>query len=98
MKKKTIGILATSVAVCALCVMTDGSAFAGGGGHGGGGVEAFGFFQSHALADSRHRSSHVLVFRFAAAGRSTSGRSNSCDTMTTQDSASMIGHRLGIGK
>jgi hypothetical protein len=40
MKKKTIGILAASVAVCALCVMTDGSAFAhggGGGGHGGGG-------------------------------------------------------------
>jgi len=34
--KKTIGILAMSVAVSALCVMTDVSAFAhgGGGGHG----------------------------------------------------------------
>jgi LTXXQ motif family protein len=42
MKKKTIGILATSVAVCALCIVTDASAIArggggGGGGHGGGG-------------------------------------------------------------
>jgi hypothetical protein len=37
MKKKTIGILATSVAVCALCVVTDASAIAKGGGGGGGG-------------------------------------------------------------
>src|SRR6516225_146748 len=40
MNKKTIGILATSVAVCALCIVTDASAIAkggGGGGHGGGG-------------------------------------------------------------
>jgi hypothetical protein len=42
MKKRTIGILATSVAVSALCVVTDVSAIAGhggggGGGHGGGG-------------------------------------------------------------
>jgi len=37
MKKKTIGILATSVAVCALCVVTDASAIARGGGGGGGG-------------------------------------------------------------
>src|SRR5215471_20534510 len=36
MKKRTIGILATSVAVCALCIVTDASAIAGGG-HGGGG-------------------------------------------------------------
>jgi hypothetical protein len=39
--KKTIGILATSVAVCALCIVTNASAIAGhgggGGGHGGGG-------------------------------------------------------------
>jgi LTXXQ motif family protein len=41
--KKTIGVLATSVAVCALCIVTDASAIAGhgggggGGGHGGGG-------------------------------------------------------------
>jgi hypothetical protein len=46
MKKKTIGILATSVAVCALCVVTDVSAIAGhggggGGGHGGGGGGGF---------------------------------------------------------
>ena len=34
MKKRTIGILATSVAVCALCIVTDASAIAGGG-HGG---------------------------------------------------------------
>jgi LTXXQ motif family protein len=43
MKKRMIGILATSVAVCALCIVTDASAIAGhgggagGGGHGGGG-------------------------------------------------------------
>src|SRR5438067_3263308 len=43
MKKRTVGILATSVAVSALCVVTDVSAFARGGGggfggfHGGGG-------------------------------------------------------------
>jgi hypothetical protein len=42
MRKKTIGILVTSVAVCALCIVTDASAIAGGhggggGGHGGGG-------------------------------------------------------------
>ncbi len=41
MKKKTISILATSVAVCALCIVTDASAIArggpGGGGGGGGG-------------------------------------------------------------
>jgi hypothetical protein len=40
MTKRTIGILATSVAVTALCLVTDGSAFAfgkGGGGGGGGG-------------------------------------------------------------
>ncbi|MGB3745339.1 MAG: Spy/CpxP family protein refolding chaperone [Xanthobacteraceae bacterium] len=40
MKKRTIGILATSVAISALCVMTDVPAFAGkggGGGRGGGG-------------------------------------------------------------
>src|SRR5215469_12245053 len=36
MTKRTIGILATSVAVCALCIVTDASAIAGGG-HGGGG-------------------------------------------------------------
>jgi hypothetical protein len=36
MKKRTIGILATSVAVSALCVMTDVSAIAKGGGGGGG--------------------------------------------------------------
>src|SRR5262249_6544742 len=36
MKKRTIGILATGVAVCALCIVTDASAIAGGG-HGGGG-------------------------------------------------------------
>ena len=45
MKKKTIGILATSVAVGALCVMTDAPAIAGhgggGGGHGGGGGGGF---------------------------------------------------------
>jgi LTXXQ motif family protein len=35
MKKKTIGILATSVAVSALCLVTDVPAIAGGGGHGG---------------------------------------------------------------
>jgi hypothetical protein len=35
--KRTIGILATSVAVSALCVVTDVSAFARGGGGGGGG-------------------------------------------------------------
>jgi ABC-type transporter MlaC component len=47
MKKKTIGILATSVAICALCVVTDASAIArgggGGGGHGGGGGGGHGF-------------------------------------------------------
>jgi hypothetical protein len=37
MKKRTIGILATSVAVSALCVVTDVSAIAGPGGGGGGG-------------------------------------------------------------
>jgi LTXXQ motif family protein len=37
MKKRTIGILATSVAVSALCVVTDVSAIAGHGGGGGGG-------------------------------------------------------------
>src|SRR5262249_22967888 len=37
MKKKTIGILASSVAISALCVMTDVPAFAGRGGGGGGG-------------------------------------------------------------
>jgi LTXXQ motif family protein len=37
MKKRTIGILATSVAVCALCIVTDASAIAGGHGGGGGG-------------------------------------------------------------
>jgi LTXXQ motif family protein len=37
MKKRTIAILATSVAVSALCAMTDVSAFARGGGGGGGG-------------------------------------------------------------
>src|SRR6516225_9097032 len=37
MKKRTIGILATSVAVSALCVVTDVSAIAGRGGGGGGG-------------------------------------------------------------
>src|SRR6516164_8860679 len=39
MKKRTIGILATGVAVTALCVITDASAIAGhsGGGGGGGG-------------------------------------------------------------
>src|SRR5262249_59969736 len=36
MKKRTIGILATSVAVSALCVITDASAIAGGKGGGGG--------------------------------------------------------------
>src|SRR5215469_10541172 len=36
MTKRTIAILATSVAVCALCIVTDASAIAGGG-HGGGG-------------------------------------------------------------
>src|SRR6516165_5375501 len=52
MKKRTIGILATSAAVCALCIVTDASAIAGGGhggggggggggGHGGGGFAAF---------------------------------------------------------
>jgi LTXXQ motif family protein len=34
--KKTIGILATTVAVCALCIVTDLPAIAAGGGHGGG--------------------------------------------------------------
>ncbi len=43
MRKKTIGILATSVAISALCVMTDVPAFAGkGGGRGGGGGGGFG--------------------------------------------------------
>jgi LTXXQ motif family protein len=37
MKKRTIGIVATSVAVSALCVITDASAIAGHGGGGGGG-------------------------------------------------------------
>jgi LTXXQ motif family protein len=37
MKKKTIGILATSAAISALCVITDVPAFAGKGGGGGGG-------------------------------------------------------------
>jgi LTXXQ motif family protein len=37
MKKRTIGILATSVAVGALCIVTDASAIAGHGGGGGGG-------------------------------------------------------------
>src|SRR6516164_6614568 len=37
MKKRTIGILATSVAVSALCIVTDVSAVAGGHGGGGGG-------------------------------------------------------------
>ena len=44
MRKKTIGILATSVAISALCVMTDVPAFAGkGGGRGGGGGGGGGF-------------------------------------------------------
>jgi hypothetical protein len=40
MRKKTIGILATGVALCALCAVSDNSAFAarGHGGHGAGGV------------------------------------------------------------
>ena len=42
MSKRTIGILATSVAVGALCVVTDVSAFAGRGGGGGGGGHGFG--------------------------------------------------------
>src|SRR5215471_5132859 len=37
MTKRTIAILATSVAVCALCIVTDASAIAGGGDGGGGG-------------------------------------------------------------
>src|SRR6516165_6134419 len=37
MTKRTVGILATSVAVCALCIVTDASAIAGGGKGGGGG-------------------------------------------------------------
>ena len=37
MTKRTIAILATSVAVCALCIITDASAIAGGGKGGGGG-------------------------------------------------------------
>jgi LTXXQ motif family protein len=37
MKKRTIGILATSIAVGALCLVTDASAIAGGGKGGGGG-------------------------------------------------------------
>ncbi len=37
MHKKTIGILATSVALCALCLATEASAFGRGGGGGGGG-------------------------------------------------------------
>jgi LTXXQ motif family protein len=48
MKKKTIAILATSVAISALCMMTDVPAFAGrgggGGGHGGGGGGGHGGF------------------------------------------------------
>jgi LTXXQ motif family protein len=43
MSKRTIGILATSVAVAALCVVTDVSAFAGRGGGGGGGGGRHGF-------------------------------------------------------
>jgi LTXXQ motif family protein len=42
MKKRAIGILATSVAVSALCVMTEVSAFARGGGGGGGGFHGGG--------------------------------------------------------
>ena len=42
MKKKTIGILATSVAVCALCIVTDASAIAKGGGGGGRTAEVVG--------------------------------------------------------
>jgi hypothetical protein len=42
MSKRTIGILTTSVAVVALCVVTDVSAFAGRGGGGGGGGHGFG--------------------------------------------------------
>jgi LTXXQ motif family protein len=44
MKKRTLGILATSVAVCAFCIVTDASAIAGGhGGGGGGGGHGGGF-------------------------------------------------------
>jgi LTXXQ motif family protein len=48
MKKRTIGILTTTVAVSALCVITDASAIAGGkGGGGGGGGGAFHGFAAH---------------------------------------------------
>src|SRR5262249_28505851 len=64
MKKRTIGILATSVAVSALCVITDASAIAGGkgGGGGGGGGGAFHGFAGHGgLAPMGHGwSGHAL--------------------------------------
>ena len=50
MKRKTIGILATSVAVSALCLVTDVSSMAKGGGGGGGGHPHGGGGGGHGLA------------------------------------------------
>jgi hypothetical protein len=59
MRKKPIGILATGVALCALCVVTDTSAFARGGGEGHGGVAGGGPHRGfHASAGSHRVAAH----------------------------------------
>jgi len=60
MKKRTIGILAASVAVSALCVTTDVSAIAKGGG-GGGGAAFHGFAAHGGMSPMGHGwSGHAL--------------------------------------
>jgi hypothetical protein len=83
MKKKTIGILATSVAVCALCIVTDVSAIAGGGvgAVAGMGVGADTAAGSAAAADTAAGSAALLSMAWGVGSGTAAGSARSMDLL-----------------